>query len=78
MEAFGLQEVRERTMVVAGGLEEDAGWRLEAMKVICEEAELGPALLGRIKWLRSSLDYRTPKEFKLPNQTINTIENLQL
>jgi hypothetical protein len=41
MEALSLQEVRERTMVVARGLENDEDRMLEAMKVVGKEAELG-------------------------------------
>jgi hypothetical protein len=41
VEALGLEEVRERSMVVAGSLEDDADRALKAMKVIGKEPELG-------------------------------------
>src|ERR1700734_2204253 len=40
MEALSLQKVRERTMVVTGGLEDDAHGMLQAMKKVSKEPEL--------------------------------------
>src|ERR1700722_3115728 len=40
MESLSLQEVSERTMVVAGGLEDDANRMLQAMKIVSKQPEL--------------------------------------
>src|SRR5579859_3610842 len=40
MESLSLEEVGERTMVVAGGLEDDANRMLQAMKIVSKQPEL--------------------------------------